>query len=218
MKLKLLCLVLALGLCAAAQTTMVGLPQHGVALTGDGTAPVVVNHSGKAILGVSLKFLEEGVKRPNAGPNYDVTLITNPLPDGEQMIVVGFGTKPNPNASPVNGNRLMGGTSSPVTKVILDGLLFVDGTFVGPDKEGLSDRMATKLKITASIGSQVVSGAMTWEQVRAAAAVEPTSHTTQALQTQDIAQRLIQAYDKFGEGIALNLAARFAALPTLNKQ
>lgn len=219
---KKLLLFLAISLSALAQTTMVGLPQHGVTLTGNNVVPVIQNHSGKGILGFSIKFLEEGAPRQNVGPNADVLLLMNPIPDGGEYTTFGAGVKASiENSSPVAGhvpNGPIAGTQFPVTKVILDGILFTNGTFVGPDKEGLSDRMGLKVKIASTMGSQVVNGTMTWDQVRAAAAVQPTAHTTQEFQTMDTAQRLIQVYDVNGESAALNLAAKFAAFPTTIKK
>lgn len=207
---------LALSLSAWAQTTMIGLPKYGVGLTGNNVAPVIQNHSGQAILGFSIKF-EEARQVPGriAGPNGDILLLVNPIPDGGEYRTFGAGPKAA-NSSQASGP--MAGTQSPVVRVILDGVLFADGTFVGPDKEALSDRMGLKMKIASQMGSQIVNGLMSWDQVRATAQVQPTSHTTQEFATTDTAQRLIQAYDQFGENAALNLAARFAALPTTLKK
>ena len=50
------------------QPAFVGIPEYGVLLTGSPEVPVIINHSGRAIIGFSMKtYTVDGGKGPGAG-------------------------------------------------------------------------------------------------------------------------------------------------------
>ena len=114
--------VLALLLAAASalraqgqQQTLVGMPEYGVLLTGSPEVPVIVNHSGRAIIGFNLTTYEaDGGKGPGAGLVL-VYLRSAAIVDGAQY------------QPPLSGSRL------PIAKAVLDGVLFDNGEYVGVD-------------------------------------------------------------------------------------
>jgi hypothetical protein len=119
------------------QPALVGLPEYGVLLTGSPEVPVIVNHSGRAIIGFSMKrYTGDGGKGPAAGQPL-VYLRSAAIADGAQYQPGGATDKKDPNTVqiPAGAPRPSGWalSLSPIVKAVLDGILFDNGEYVGYD-------------------------------------------------------------------------------------
>jgi hypothetical protein len=118
------------------QPALVGLPEYGVLLTGSPEVPVIVNHSGRTIIGFSMTtYTVGGGKGPAAGLLL-VYLRSAPIADGAQYQPPGATDKKDPSTVqiPAGATRPSFALSlSPIVKAVLDGILFDNGEYVGVD-------------------------------------------------------------------------------------
>lgn len=144
---------LALSLCAAAQT-LTGLPQYGVELTGTVDAPVITNHSGKDIYELSVVFYDAaGHVNGTSTENYFANSFDDVLHNGQSDEIHGATPKPTDTVHIIEGT-LPGRPPRPMTvKIVLDSVVFGDGSFVGPDVAKLFAQTVMEFAISSATAS-----------------------------------------------------------------
>lgn len=206
------------------QPALVGLPEYGVLLTGSPEVPVIVNHSGRAIIGFSMKrYTGDGGKGPGAGQPL-VYLRSAAIADGAQYQPGGATDKKDPNTVqiPDGATRPSGWalSLSPIVKAVLDGILFDNGEYVGYDF--FSGRLDTYREIGRQLtavkyGSDAEIAAV-WSKLeemvpwrhdpsqrRLALGIDPDRRSA--------ALNLLQERDLHGERLAFDLAEYYSSLP-----
>jgi hypothetical protein len=188
------------------QQTLQGLPEYGVLLTGSPEVPVIVNHSGRAIIGFDLRTYEaDGGKGPGAGLVL-VSLRSAAIMDGAQY------------QPPFSGSRL------PIVEAVLSGVLFDNGEYVGVD-DWFFAVAPLRLNIYREIGKQLTAVkygsdaeiAAVWSKVEE---MVPWRHDSRRLLALGIdpdrrsaALNLLQERDLHGERLAFDLAEYYSSLP-----
>jgi hypothetical protein len=204
-------IVITLGLAvwasAALAQTMIGLP--GVQLSGSSQNPQVTNLTGKTI--ACLVIVSEGSDTafPAIVIGWPSPIASDQVPHGLQMNVVPGASIPD--------------------KTYIDGYVFTDGTFVGPDKSDSFSSVGKELAAFASAGAAYLSDRVAaLSQFQNTLAHPPTpapapdlrtrrEHSSEAF-AQDMAARLLLSADAYpGKESASAMASRFAALGTLHR-
>lgn len=145
------------------------------------------------------------------------------LANGMEYVSIGAGPG-NTRSSPLpDGHRPIGriSTQTQIVRVVLDGVLFEDGLFIGPDSEQLSGGFAIRLQAAATIGAELLASenkTLSWIQLREYASPrKDAASTSLSFGRRSAASKLVETLDTYGESAALELAAKYAALPTLRK-
>lgn len=123
--------------------TMVGLPEHGVTLSGSPAIPVLENHSAKAIIAQMLRVYYANESVPINFGNLRDRELWRGMPAS-----VPSGTTDKPFQVFVDhppAIRLHGTTPENPTAVVLDSVLFADGEMVGPDVVKYFDIVSTRI-------------------------------------------------------------------------
>jgi hypothetical protein len=202
---RVVALTCALCLMATAQT-MVGIPQQGVFLSGPPNAPFIVNEnsSGKPLVGLVVRV--ESTGNPTAITT--VWLNSRSIPaDGHTHSL------PLPVVNDGSGT------------VSIDGAVFEDGTFVGPDKSNYFDVVVMQTKAMAAIAKSLIEATDregAWNSIRSIKAAPRTASSTKEAGAVDYATRsvsmvLLDSRTRGGEAAALALAAKFTVLANLKK-
>jgi hypothetical protein len=206
------------------QQTLVGMPEYGVLLTGSPEVPVIVNHSGRAIIGFRMKrYTGDGGTGPSAGYPL-VYLRSAAIADGAQYQPGGATDKKDPNTVqiPAGATRPSGWalSLSPIVKAVLDGILFDDGEYVGYDF--FSGRLDTYREIGKQLtavkyGSDAEIAAV-WSKLE-----EMVPWRRDHRRFRDFAHdnpdrdsaalNLLQERDLHGERLAFDLAEYYSSLP-----
>lgn len=139
---------------------MVGMPEYSIVLSGSPENPVIVNHSGKAVIGYDVEIMDANGRRSGVGQIMALSVMPAGIPDGDSAYVVG--------AAPVNPTVPMptaarNASLEPIVRAALLSVVFADGQFVGTDKFGIFERFNKELKATAEVGKLAKTGA--WDQV-----------------------------------------------------
>lgn len=134
-------------LCAAAAfgQALVGLPEAGVTLGGTVDAPVVLNNSGRPILGEFLR-LEDANGHGRMLDNFNTRRIW-----WSGAVNSAVDVSPKPVAVTVAGQPSL----ASVVKVIIETVIFADGEFVGADSARRFDHMAAKVKAEGDLGREL---------------------------------------------------------------
>lgn len=125
------------------QPRLVGLPQYGVTLSGSPEVPVIVNHTGRTIIGFNMStYMVDGGKGPAAG----LLLVYSraaAIVDGAQYQPPGATDKKDARTMqiPAAAQRpsVVAVSPLPIVKAVLDGVLFDDGEYVGPGDDFFQD-------------------------------------------------------------------------------
>jgi hypothetical protein len=204
MQRRLLMLTLALSFVAAAQT-MTGLP--GVQLVGTVQAAQIINTTSKAIVCVV-------VRSEGTGPGKPITLAAWPPPiqaDGAphdiQQVV------PNPRAP------------SP-EKTYIDGVVFEDGTFIGPDNGKSFPTLTGQVAAYVANGTLLATATDTtaaWSQLQSLSTGPGNAQGVSreadgaAFALKNSAMMLVQTRARYGDAAAAAMAAKYVALGKLHK-
>jgi hypothetical protein len=206
------------------QQTLQGLPEYGVLLIGSPEVPVIVNHSGRAIIGYDLRtYTGDGGKGP-ADSLLLVYLRSEAIADGAQYQPMGATDKKDPNTVqiPAGATRPSFALSlSPIVKAVLDGVLFDNGEYVGAN-----DFFSLRLNTYREIGKQLTGVkygsdaeiAAVWSKLEE---MVPWRHDPSlrhlALDIHpdrgSAALNLLQERDLHGERLAFDLAEYYSSLP-----
>lgn len=220
------------------QPPLVGLPEYGVELEGTAEVPIIVNHSGKTIIGSVVQFKD----KDGRGPHGNVIHIDNEddwIADGKSATttVAAMQVSKDPPRIPLLPDgarppRLTMGSPTPIVQAVLEAVVFRDGHFVGPSSPSSQrdfDNFAVQVRFAAEIGAQVtavedkleVDKVLMWEQVitlssnrpdRPGLPVDHVNHRKWAT-----ALNLVQTRNSRGEAAAFKLAEHYASLPALWK-
>jgi hypothetical protein len=211
----LLLLPFALSFVAAAQT-MVGLPANGVNLTGNQATPILTNVSSKAIFAVVVRSESD---QPVAVKVETVWFDYSPIPPAGQRVVSLTGSH---GSSPPSSGAV-------ISRVSLDGLVFEDGSFVGPDKSGIYHVLVKQIDAFVATGlslSTASDKAAAWKSVSAqatdrsidASITDAKEAHGQAFARQSAARSILNARFRVGDNPAAgySLAAKYMALGALH--
>jgi hypothetical protein len=210
------------------QQTLQGLPEYGVLLNGSPEVPVIINHSGRAIIGFELTtYTANGGKGPGAGLVL-VYLRSAVIADGAQYQPGGFTDKKDPATLqiPAGAERpsVVAVSRLPIVKAVLHGVLFDDGEYVGSSNEFL-EQATLRLNIYRDVGKQLTPVkygsdaeiAAVWSKLEE---MVPWRHDPSRRRDRGIdpdrgsaALNLLQERDSHGERLAFDLAEYYSSLP-----
>ena len=147
------------------QPALVGLPEHGVLLTGTPENPVIENRSGRAIIGYKLMkagqnghgpkltFPGQPAGIPNGGAVYANGNVPVSLAGQVQALGVFY--------SPLLADPVQ----SSIVSATLRCVVFGDGQFVGMEEEWVFEQFGRVIRAMAEVGSLATAG--DWEQLEA---------------------------------------------------
>jgi hypothetical protein len=212
--------------------TLVGLPEYGVELTGTVQNPTIVNNSGKTIIGhvLCLEYAALG------GCQYRRNLKTRELRLNMKNLSAGIPPSglDSPLSPPSSSGREFPSPPRVMTqgvildertlvRVVLDGVVFADGHFVGPDQGHNFDDIANQIVAEQELAG-LVSAARNDPTQREAAWVEVNrifqNRQTPAYSRTDrlklvLAADLLNTQKHDGEAAAYDVADREMAIPKL---
>jgi hypothetical protein len=192
------------------QQTLQGLPEYGVLLTGSPEVPVIVNHSGRTIIGFSMSTYMVNGGRAQAASLLLVYSRSAAVADGAQY-------QPRGLQIPAVATRP---TLLPIVKAVLDSILFDNGEYVG------ADFATARLDTIREIGRQLTAVkygsdaeiAAVWSKLEEmvpwrhdpstrihALALDPDRYSA--------ALNLLRERDLHGERLAFDLAEYYSSLP-----
>ena len=193
------------------QPALVGIPEYGVLLTGSPEVPMIANHSGRTIIGCSMKtYMVDGGKGPAAG----LLLVYSrsaAIVDGAQYQL------PGAMQIPAGANRysVVALSPLPIVKAVLDGILFDNGEYVGADDfffEAALRRLDTYREVAKQLtgvkyGSDAEIAAV-WSKFEG---IIPDRDRDR--DRSSAALSLLQERDLHGERLAFDLAEYYSSLP-----
>jgi hypothetical protein len=191
------------------QQTLQGLPEYGVLLTSSPEVPVIVNHSGRTIIGLSMStYMVNGGR----GPAASLLLVSSrsaAIADGAQY-------QPGDLRIPAGAT---GPSLSPIVKAVLDGILFDNGEYVG------ADFATARLDTYREIGKQLTAVkygsdaeiAAVWSKFEEMVPRRDPQRRIHALaldpDRSSAVLGLLQERDLHGERLAFDLAEYYSSLP-----
>jgi hypothetical protein len=180
--------------------TLTGLPDKGITLSGSPDNPVLVNHSGKTIIGtVLVRTGSDGKDRIERG--FMAVTPQNVIPDGGQREILRA-----LRGILVNQNE---GVKTLSAKLAL--VVFSDGQVVGPDASNSQAALQERLQATAAAGDIAHSGQWTEIQLLANSADPPDN----AQRFKQIAARnIMNKWQSGGIQAAQQLGDYYRSLPT----
>jgi tetratricopeptide (TPR) repeat protein len=204
-------------------SSLVGLPQYGVTLSGSPENPVIENHSGRVIIGYDMKLADANDRGMAVNQIMAPSVMPAGIPDGGSAYAMGAApvnlTVPMPAAPQVRINE-----QGPIAGAVLRSLIFSDGQFVGADEQAAFDQFAKKLKAVTEVG--ILAKTQAWGQVEALAQAFRLTPPPPAANGEDprlfifrrlAASRLVETRRLKGEAAAGQLAEIYSSLPTLWK-
>jgi hypothetical protein len=206
------------------QPALQGLPQYGVTLTGTLENAVLENHSGRVVIGYSIRLADangrSAVTRQLMAQTF---LLPAGIPDGSS-----FALGKQLEAKPPG--------QGPIVTAALRSVIFGDGQFVGVDEMRVFERFGKELKVITEVG--IMAKTQAWDQVEALAQAyrEAFAQRRQAPprkaeivttpqfednmltnSRQAAATMLVQTRKSKGEAAADQLAEAYSSLPLLWK-
>ena len=122
------------------QPALQGLPQYGVTLTGTLENAVLENHSGRVVIGYSMRKADANgrwaVSRQIMAETF---LLPAGIPDGSSFAL-----------GKQVGVSVAG--QGPIVTVTLRSVIFGDGQFVGVDEQGVFEQFGKELKVITEVG------------------------------------------------------------------
>jgi hypothetical protein len=204
------------------QPALQGLPQYGVTLTGTPENPIIENHSGRVVIGYSVKLADANGRGMLLAAQVLATSIQPAgIPDGGAIYAQG--NVPVNSTVQMTPKTLIAG-QGPIVTAALRSVIFADGQFVGVDELGAFDQFGKKLKAITEVG--MMARIQAWEQIEALAQAfmqrpqAPPPNGEDRILTnfrQLAAMRLAQTRKFKGEAAAGQLAEIYSSLPTLWK-
>jgi hypothetical protein len=226
-------LLLLLAVVPAARAQLVGLPQYGVLLSGTADDPVVLNQSPHRILAFALR---QGKGRMFISNQAGLSQLTrgNGGPDGPG-IPPGGTSLSLPQVGRAHMMSASGRADIGFTDATLDGVLFDDGLFVGPDLGHVYESITARIAAEISVGSILLSAktdgelAAAWDQIKQIAEtpvvhfIPPTGTITgppvpDPNSPRQFAQQLLLVKDRLGEQAAVAQAAASRTYPKIHKE
>jgi hypothetical protein len=149
---------------ASMASALTGLPQYGVTLSGDPHTPTIVNSTDRRIVMYVIQFYKAG---PN-GPVERNLSVRNGIPHLQ------MGTANEPTTVPAHGSKtvfpeFVEENMGKAVKAELEGVLFEDGEFVGPDRRGLFETLKATVEGERQLYQSVVNGksdAANWKKLQ----------------------------------------------------
>lgn len=197
---------------SAQTSTLIGLPDLNVGLAGSLELPVVINRSGKNIIGYVLRLTDDvrpigriilHVRRLAREPLESVHVLLS----GENGFIDGF--------IPVERSTI-------INKMSLDAVIFADGEFAGPDTAHLFDIISMRVDATREFALQVLNDTGIIETIarsfhsRFKARIGRALEEIQIPEAQDkAAQELYGIQQSDGIEAARQAAERLSKLPKL---
>jgi hypothetical protein len=199
-------------------STLQGLPEYGVTLSGTPENPVIENHSGRTVIA----YVLIAAGQDGGGPVYQILLATTMqpagIPDGGSLYAIG--ARPvNPTVQMKSPAKMVSPFHGPIVSATLQSVIFADGHFVGVDEHGAYDQFVKKIKPIREVGVLAKTGA--WDQVEVLAeALTPLSPRPPAgedsawyIRRRVAAVLLTQERKRYGDAAAAQLAEIFSSLP-----
>jgi hypothetical protein len=205
-----------------ASKNLVGLPAYGITLSGDPSAPTLVNSSQRKILGYTVQF-EDSEGRRTIKISLSFLGMGNDRPVGIPPGAQDVSSAPDVRRPPSGTGTPNGG----VVKATLDAVLFDDGEIVGADSHDTFGRATSVISAARDLYSKVLAARTgtptqkesTWSEVSRIAQGQPTDPVIrdavyQKFQRQ-FAEELQRVRSIGGDDAAYNLAARSGSYPTI---
>ena len=201
-------------------STLQGLPEYGVTLSGTHQNPVIENRSGRTVIA----YVLIAAGQDGGGPVYQILLATTMqpagIPDGGSLYAIG--SRPvNPTVQMKSPAQMVSPGHGPIVSATLQSVIFADGQFVGVDEHRAYDQFVEKIKPLAEVGVLAKTGA--WDQVEVLAqALTPLCPPAEEDSAWYIRRRvaavlLAQRRKRYGDVAAAQLAEIYSSLPTLWK-
>jgi tetratricopeptide (TPR) repeat protein len=206
-------------------SSLVGLPQYGVTLSGTPENPVIENHSGRLLIGYDMKLATANDRGMILSAQImALSALPAGVPDGGAVYAR--------ESVPVNSNIPMprpthvvrgAGLEGPIVTATLRSVIFADGQFVGTDEQGAFEQFGKKLRAVKEAGILAKTGA--WDQIEALAQAFmqrprlplPAGEDPMVYMFRQLtAQRLIETRRNKGDAAA-HLAEIYSSLPTVWK-
>jgi hypothetical protein len=213
-------------------STLEGLPEYGVTLSGTPENPIIENNSGRAVIGYRLMRAAQNGHGP--APLTLLAFSGQPtgIPDGGAVYAKGnvpvnlsgqlqaLGMSYSPLlADPVQSLGL-----GPIVSASLRCVLFSDGQFVGMEEEWVFEQFGRLIKVMAEVGLLAKAGA--WDQLEAldfssgsrvgprTSGGDPSTYFERRI----AAGFLVRERKWKGDSGAMQLAETYTSQPTLWKQ
>ncbi len=216
MKTKLCSLIVLLTGCVLAQSSsLVGLPDAGVLLTGTPDNPILQNNTGRVILAWTVFSTDSKGIGFVSSKNLMLMLRDGPLKPQASIVHLSPAGQHGAYSRPL----VMG----PSASAVLDAVVFGDGEVAGPDRTGMQLSTSGAIQGEQGVdklflaGDLLRLGEIAKGQNLLAPEVGSGPIFLQAFNgsQQGFAQELLRVRDKMGEQFARSIAAKSAAYPTL---
>ena len=220
------------------ENRLVGLPEHGVLLTGSPENPVIENRSGRTVIGYVCTTEDQNGYTSLEQPLLATSMQPGGIPDGVSLYARG--------AMPINPPSLPGGLSfatlggfysapvsrtgdfpsgpGPMVRATLPSVIFADGQFVSTDERGAFafERFSNRMQAVREVG--MMAKACEWAQIEALATAPTNAKlllerlrekgAAEYFERLSAAQRLVETRKFQGDAAARQLAEIFGSLPT----
>lgn len=149
------------------QPALQGLPAYGITLTGTPENPIIENHSGRVVIGYSVKLADaNGRGMLLAAQVLAISIQPAGIPDGGAIYAQG-NVPVNSTVQMASPPRTMIAGQGPIVTAALRSVIFANGQFVGVDEFGAFDQFGKKLKAITEVG--MMARIQAWEQIEALA-------------------------------------------------
>jgi len=211
---------------------LVGLPEHGVLLTGTPENPVIENHSGRAVIAYTLKKADQNGHGMNPLTLLAFSMQPAGIPDGGAVyargnVPVNLAGQVHVFGGTIRSVPLMQEVSpelGPIVSATLRCVVFADGQFVGVvgvEELWVFEHFGRVIKAIAEVGLLAKAGA--WDQLEAldfssGLQLRPSSSGGETYFERRLAAWfLVRERKQKGDAAAMQLAEIYASPPTLWK-